>query len=356
MVEAETPQALREVRYENTNSFPKLLAHLNASLLVSTYQAGKLVTVGARDGTLMLGFANFERPMGIAIGAGELAIATKNQIWLLKIAPDVARQLDPPGTYDACYVARMSHFTGEIHAHEAAWVEGELCVVNTLFSCLCTLHANYSFVPKWRPPFITELAAEDRCHLNGLAVDGGRAKYVTALGETNSREGWREGKAKGGCLIDVASGNIVARGLSMPHSPRVHGGQVWLLDSGTGRLVMIDSRNGSVHAAAQLPGYVRGLSLLDRYAFVGLSKIRETSTFGGVPIAEQRDSLKCGVAAVDVSSGEIVGMLEFQTGVEEIFDVSLVPGTRSPTVRGPHSATDQASPIWIVPESSRTAR
>src|SRR5262249_3886517 len=153
---------------------------------------------------------------------------------------------------------------------------------------LCTLHEGYSFVPRWRPPLISALAAEDRCHLNGLALAGGRPKYVTALAETDTPQGWRPNKATSGCLIDVSTGQAVARGFAMPHSPRVHGGRVWLLDSGTGRLVTVDPASAEIQAVAEQPGYTRGLALHGTYAFVGLSKIRETSTFGGVPIAERR--------------------------------------------------------------------
>ena len=68
----------------------------------------------------------------------------------------------------------------------------------------------------WRPPFITALAAEDRCHLNGLAIVDGRPGFVTALGTTDTRDGWRANKPHGGCILDVATGEIITRGLSPP--------------------------------------------------------------------------------------------------------------------------------------------
>src|SRR5207244_3053139 len=210
----------------------------------------------------------------------------------------------------------------------------ELWIVNTRFSCLCTLDPDYSFVPRWQPPFITALAAEDRCHLNGLALVDGRPKYATALGETDTANGWRTNKPHGGCLMDIPTGNIITRGLSMPHSPRWHDGRLWLLESGTGRLLQVDPTTGRRQTVAEVPGFARGLALSGPYAFVGLSKIRKTSAMDGVPLAERRDELKCGVAAVDVRSGQIIGMLEFQTAVEEIFDVQLLPGLRFPEVVG----------------------
>jgi uncharacterized protein (TIGR03032 family) len=169
------------------------------------------------------------------------------------------------------------------------------------------------------------------------------------MGETDTPQGWRPRKATDGCLIDVPSGQTVVRGLAMPHSPRVHGGRVWLLDSGRGRLVVADPARGSFETVAELPGYTRGLALLGPLAFVGLSKIRETSTFGGVPIAERREALKCGVAVVELASGRQIALLEFHSGVEEIFDVQVLPGIRSPVLSGPHPELDDTSPIWMVP-------
>jgi uncharacterized protein (TIGR03032 family) len=215
-----------------------------------------------------------------------------------------------------------------------AWAGDELWMVSTRFSCLCTPHPDYSFVPRWRPPFISALTAEDRCHLNGLALVDGTPRYVSALGTTDTPDGWRPAKGHGGCLIDVTGGEILVRGLSMPHSPRWHDGRLWLLESGTGRLVLIDPAMGRWQVVAELPGFTRGLALVGPYAFIGLSKIRATSAMNGVPLAERREQLKCGVAVVDLRGGGVVAMLEFQTAVEEIFDVQLLPGLRFPEVMG----------------------
>ena len=342
--------AYREIHYEHSRNLPAILEHLGASLLVSTYQAGKFFVVGSRQGKLALSFHNFEQAMGIAVKHDRIAVGTRNQIWLLRSAPDIAPRLEPAGRYDGCFLARSSHVTGDIHGHELAWAEDELWVVNTTFSCLCTLHDDYSFVPRWRPSFITALAAEDRCHLNGLAMSEGRPQYVTALAETDTAGGWRPDKATSGCLIHVPTSRTIARGFAMPHSPRVYQGRVWLLDSGTGRLVVVDPASGTVEPVAELPGYTRGLAFHDSFAFVGLSKIRETSTFGGLPIAERREELRCGVGIVDVRNGRLVAHLEFQTGVEEIFAVEALPGIRLPAISGPHAAQDGGPTIWNAPD------
>src|SRR5262249_14935581 len=253
--------------------------------------------------------------------------------------------------------------------HEMAWAcsplspggrgvggegEGELWAVNTRFSCLCTFHPDYSFVPRWQPPFITALAAEDRCHLNGLTLVEGRPRYATALGETDTPGGWRANKPHGGCLIDIPSGEILAHGLSMPHSPRWHDRRLWLLESGTGGLVLTDLATGRWQAVAELPGFTRGLALLGPYAFIGLSKIRPSSAMDGVPLAQRRDRLKCGVAVVDLRDGRVIALLEFQTAVEEIFDVQLLSGLRFPEVIG--FQKDAVHHTFIVPSPDHRVR
>jgi uncharacterized protein (TIGR03032 family) len=358
-----TPAAV-EFRYTQTDSFVELLHRLGASLLVSTYQANKLLAVRASSCGLSTLVRTFDKPMGLAVHDGRLALGTRREVWFLRNAPDIAPRIEPAGQHDACYLPRSAYVTGDIGVHEIAWAssplsphfggrgvggEGgeELWVVNTRFSCLCTLHPDYSFVPRWRPPFITALAAEDRCHLNGLVVVEGQPKFATALGETDTADGWRAHKPHGGCLIDIPSGEVVCRGLSMPHSPRWHDDRLWLLESGTGRLVRADLANGRWQAVAVLPGFARGLALAGPYAFVGLSKIRETSAMDGVPLAGRRNELKCGVAVVDLCTGRVTALLEFQTAVEEIFDVQLLAGLRFPEVVG--FQKDAVHHTFIVP-------
>jgi uncharacterized protein (TIGR03032 family) len=337
-------------QYVYSESFAPLLQSLNATLFVTTYQAGKLMAVRAREGRVSILLRTFDQAMGLVVDQHRLTIGTRFQIWQLRNAPDIALQIEPRGTHDACYVPRVSHVTGDIRCHEIAWADDEIWVVNTRFSCLCTLDADYSFVPRWFPPFVTKLAAEDRCHLNGLAIRDGKPSHVTVLGETNTADGWRENKANGGCVLDVSSGERVVRGLCMPHSPRMYRDRLWVLDSGTGRLLVVDQSNGKTETVAELPGYARGLCFHGSYAFVGLSRIRETSTFGGVPIAEQAHQLKCGIWVVDILRGKTVAFLEFTAGVEEIFDDRLLPEIRYPTVIGLQKETIHGT--FVVPRNA----
>jgi hypothetical protein len=167
----------------------------------------------------------------------------------------------------------------------------------------------------------------DRCHLNGLGMVDGKPKYVTALGETNEMAGWRQNKAKGGILIDVDSGEVLCRGLSMPHSPRWYGGRLWVCESGSGTLGTVDPSTGRYEAVAAVPGFTRGLDIVGDLAFVGLSQVRESAVFSGIPITERLapEERTCGVSVVDLRRGEVVALLKFTSGVQEVFAVALLP-------------------------------
>jgi uncharacterized protein (TIGR03032 family) len=345
--ETEPGQQFRDIHCAHSESLPALLTQLRLSVLISTYQTGHLVVVAARQGRLVLTFHQFERAMGIAVKPGTIAVCTREEVWFLRDAPDIAAKLPPAGQHDACFLARTSHFTGDIEAHECAWIGQEFWVVNTLFSCLAALHPHYSFAPRWRPPFVSGLRPEDRCHLNGLAVVGGQPRYATALAETDSPAGWRAVKHNRGCLIEVPSGRLVLRGLSLPHSPRVDGDRVFFLDSGRGELAVADPQTGRVTAVASLPGVARGLALHAGFAFVGLSKARPT--LEGVPIVGRRDQLRCGLCVIDVRTGAVAAELEFRTGVEEVFDVQVLPGIVFPHVSGPSAERDTGQPLWTMP-------
>jgi uncharacterized protein (TIGR03032 family) len=338
-------------RSVNSPGFAHLLENLGISLLVTTYQAGKLMAIRSRGGRISTLLRSFERPMGLAVHGQRFALGTRHQLWLFRNASDIAPQIEPVGTHDACFLPRMSYVTGDIRGHEMAWVEDELWIVNTFFSCLCTLSPNYSFLPRWRPPFLTGVVHGDHCHLNGLAVVDGRVRFVTALGESNVPEGWRPGKANGGVIIDVASGEIISRGLSMPHSPRWHAGRLWALESGAGRLQTVDLANGKTTTVAELPGFTRGLTFAGPYAFVGLSKGRQSDTFRNLPITAREAELQCGIWMIDLRSGRTAEFMRFEAGVEEIFAVEVIGGgLRFPEIVGFQDETIQGA--FVIPPMS----
>jgi uncharacterized protein (TIGR03032 family) len=344
-----------EAGFTHSASFPDVLARSGCSLLVSTYQAGQLLSIGVDSGQLTFDFHRFDQVMGVAVGQGEIAVGVKGQIWFLRDHSELAPRLAPAGHYDRCFLPRSSTATGAIQCHEVAWgtdADGapDLWVVNTLFSCLVGLDPAYSFVPRWRPPFITELAGQDRCHLNGLAMRNGVPAYVSVMAQSNKPGGWREDRITSGAVLDVLSGEAVTTGIAMPHSPRWHDGQLYVLNSGMGHLQRVDLATGERDTVAMLPGYARGLAIQGGYAYVGLSRIRETAIFGGAPIAEFHDQLKCGLGVIELATGNTVATLEFTSGLEEIFDVQVVPDSRCLSLG---NAPGDGEEIWVVPEPAR---
>jgi uncharacterized protein (TIGR03032 family) len=336
---APAPAPLRSV---HTTTFAEILDHFGISLLVTTYQAGKLVLLRADRGVVNTHFRSFPKPMGIAVQGNRLAIGTAREVWEFHNVPAVAPKLEPAGKHDACFLPRLGHATGEVLIHELAWVspppgragkgegDSEICFVNTRFSCLCGLDREHSFVPWWRPPFVTALAPEDRCHLNGLGLIKGRVRYVTALGETDAAGGWRSNKKNGGILMEVPSGVVRLRGLSMPHSPRWYQGTLWLLESGTGTVGAVDLAAGRYEPIAAVPGFTRGLDFHAGLAFVGLSQVRESAVFSGLPLTEGLTERTCGVWVVDLATGRTVAFLRFEDAVQEIFAVQILPRARFP--------------------------
>ncbi|MDZ7828891.1 MAG: TIGR03032 family protein [Halofilum sp. (in: g-proteobacteria)] len=337
--------------------FRDWIAAAGGALAISTYQAGMLVLVSWDGRQVRVLARHFDKPMGLDGDAGRLVLATRHDVTVFAnaaaLAPDYGRQRN--SHYDALYLPRTTWHTGDLQAHEVQLGTDGAWVVNTRYSCLMHPSSAYSFEPAWAPPFISDLVPEDRCHLNGLALDEGRPAYATAMAETDSARAWREHRTDGGIVLDVNANRVLARGFAMPHSPRVHDGRLYVLDSGHGALCRVDRERGTVETVAELPGYTRGLTFVGGHALVGLSQIREKHIFGGLPVEEKRDQLRCGVAVVDLAAGQMTGLLECTAGATELFDLRFLPGLQRPNIIGNDRAearqavTEPRSSWWLLP-------
>ncbi|NGY04880.1 TIGR03032 family protein [Solimonas terrae] len=308
--------------------FSAWLAAAGGSLAVTTYQAHKLLLIGWNGRQLSFLPRHFERPMGLDLRDGRLLLACQDRVTLFADDPVLGHHYDDaqPGRYDALYLPRLSWHAAGLDVHDVALTDDASWIVATRFSCLATLSDRYSFVPRWRPRFVGDDAPEDRCHLNGMAMRDGRPAFVTCLAETDTRQGWRAQRRNGGALLEVDSGDAVLRGLSMPHSPRWHEGALWLLESGAGRLLRVDTQRGTADEVCALPGYLRGLDLVGPYALVGLCKARESEYFGDLAVQARHRELRCGVAVIDTRSGAQVGFFELSAGASEIYDLRFIAG------------------------------
>ena len=318
----------------HTPEFPELLAGLDCSLVLSTYQAGKVILVSSDGETLRQLPRTFNTPMGVAIDGNRMAVGTKHEIVLLVNDPRLAKDYpNRAGFYDAMYAPRSVNYCGHLDIHDLAWTEKGLVGVSTLFSCLFRLDETYSFEPIWRPPFITELAPEDRCHLNGMCLENGEPGYVTAFSLDNTVQGWRPIKLASGILMDPRTNEVLLRELPMPHSPRLFDGELYLLLSVTGDVVKVDLQSGKYEVINRVPAFVRGMAKWGDYLFVGGSHLRKSHTFGDLPMAQEGATF-CGVMVIHLPTGATVSQLKYVNSCEEIFDVQVLPNLKRPGILG----------------------
>jgi uncharacterized protein (TIGR03032 family) len=302
------------------------------SLAFTSYQTGRLYLVGVDEaGRLAVHEVGTGRAMGLWADTQRLVLATPFQVWRFENILSPGQSADGADRY---YVPRVAHTTGELDIHDVSVLgDGRILFVNTLYSCLALLSPVHAFRLFWKPPFISKLAAEDRCHLNGLAVRDGEAAFVTATSRSDVVNGWRARRAEGGIVIDVGSGAIVTEKLSMPHSPRWYDNQLWVLNSGSGHLGTVDLESGSFAPRAFCPGFLRGLAFHNGHAVVGLSLSRDGS-FSGLKLDDElkkRDADGwCGVQIVNLASGDIVQWIRIEGAVTELYDVAVLPGVRRP--------------------------
>jgi uncharacterized protein (TIGR03032 family) len=319
-----------------TPEFLNILSQLGCTLVLSTYQAGKVILLSVHDNKLIQLPRTFNKPMGLAVDGHRLAVATQEEVIVLANALGLATAYPKqPNTYDALYLPQATYYSGELDIHDMAYgVEG-LWAVNTRFSCLSLIDDHYSFTPRWMPSFISRLTPDDCCHLNGLAMQAGKPRYVTALGNSHQPEGWRTQKFKGGILMEVPTGEIIVPGLAMPHSPRLYDEKLYLLNSAHGQLLYIDRDTGKAEIVNRLPGFARGMARCGDYLFIGLSKLRhQHNTFGDLLKTAffQTEERFCGVVALHLPSGRLVGSVRYLTSCEEIYDVQILPNLRRPGI------------------------
>jgi uncharacterized protein (TIGR03032 family) len=324
------------VEISGSRGLPNWMARQSLSIAFSTYQTGKLFFVGADGGNLSVFERTFDRAMGFFGNTQTLYLSTRFQLWRFENSLAAGHLHEG---FDRLFVPRVGYTTGDLDIHDIVVEDsGRIVFAATACNCLATLSARHSFQPLWMPSFISRLAMEDRCHLNGLAMRDGKARYVTVVSPSDVVDGWRDRRTDGGCVIDVASGDVLVAGLSMPHSPRWYRDQLWVLHSGKGEFGRVNLNSGRFEPLAFCPGYLRGLAFAGDFAIVSLSKPRHDKTFGGLPLDGELKSrnavAQCGLQIIDLRSGDIVHWLRAEGMVSELYDVVSLPGVCRPTALG----------------------
>jgi uncharacterized protein (TIGR03032 family) len=320
-----------------SRGFLAWLGLMGGSLAFTTYQGNKVFVLGRKsDGNLAVSERTFPRSMGLAVSQDARTLYLATEISLYRF-DNILPVGEVEGDTDAVYAPHQTWITGDIDIHDVGiGADGRPIFANTLFNCVGTTAEGHSFRPVWQPSFIEKMAAQDCCHLNGLAMEAGQPRYVTCVSRSDVVDGWRDRRDGGGVVIDVTSGEVVAAGLSMPHSPRLWNGKLWLLNSGTGEFGWIE--DGRFHPVTFCPGYARGLTFVGPYAVIGLSRARENRTFSGLPLADalirHEVDARTGLLVVDTRSGAVVEWIRIEGVIDELFDVGFLPGVRNPRLIG----------------------
>ncbi|MEM7546947.1 MAG: TIGR03032 family protein [Pseudomonadota bacterium] len=305
-----------------------LTAH-DTSLALSSYQSGKFYLIGRNPkGGLLVDERLYQHAMGIAVNGKRIFLVT--QTALVEMASVLSGTERANEIYDACFVPRRVNIIGAVDAHDVGLDKaGEPIFVVTKYNCVARLSATHNFKPIWKPPFISKIIAEDRCHLNGLAMEDGEPAYVTAVSRSDTIDGWRDRRADGGVIVDVKSNEVLADGLSMPHSPQIYKGNLYVLNSGTGELMQVDRKTGEKSVIAFCPGFVRGLSFIDGHAIIGLSRPRY-KRFEGLALDDRLIAADSepwtGVQIINLSTGSVAEWFRIDGAVAEIYDTAVVPG------------------------------
>ena len=315
-----------------SSDFLEWLRTEEISLAVSTYQTNKLFLIG-RDTTkhLFVSEKTFDRAMGLHVESeNSFYLSTRFLLWRFETTL-AEGQLHKEA--DKVYIPRQAFNTGDLNVHDVSMDEkGEIVFVNTRYNCISQVSEKYNFKPIWMPPFISKMVAEDRCHLNGMAMRDGKPRYVTAISQSDLLDSWREHRQDGGIVMDMETSKILVDGLSMPHSPRYYKDKIWVLNAGRGEFGYVE--DNKFIAIAQLDGFLRGLAFHKNYAIIGLSKPRHERTFTGLPLDEILQSRntepQCGFWIVDIHTGEIVHKFEIKGKVVELYDVQVLPSTKRP--------------------------
>ena len=334
-----------------TPQLPELLMRLKCSLIITTFQAGKVIFISPKNEQELVQLPRtFSKPMGIVADNDRLALAADDELILFQGNVSLAQAYPKnPGTYDMMFLPTTTFQIGKVDMHDIHWLQNELVAVNTSFSCIIKVDSYYNFVPIWQPPFVTTLASEDRCHLNGMALDQGKIKYATAFGTGDSPRSWRATIPESGVLIDVERNEVIAENLAMPHSPRIFEGSLYLLLSAQGALAKVNPENGKLEIIYQREGFARGLARYGDYLFIGYSKLRKNSSvFGKLPFSEK--AVFSGVAVLHEPSGAVVGEMRYHTSVDEIYDIQVLPGYTRPNILS--NLSDEYKRALITPQAS----
>lgn len=344
------PQLERNLDVSASRQLVFWMAEYRVSFVFTSREIGKVFFVGIQpDGRLSFFERTFEGCFAICGNDQTIYMNSLYQLWRFENA---LQQGQLQEGYDRLFIPQLAYTTGYLNLRDIAVdKQGRILLVNTLFSCLATVSEVGSFASLWQPAFISKVAPETRCFLSGLAMKAGAAAYVSVFGKTDTALGWLEAGSDSGLIIDVATQEIVAAGLSFPTSPRMYRDKLWVLNAGTAEFGYINIERGVFEPICFCPGFLRGLVFVGNFAVVGLSKYSEIPPLQGSVekvLAEKKQTAFCGLHIIDLRSGEIVQWLKLEGIVEVLSELMVMQNVFRPMAIG--TRTDEICKMIVLAE------
>jgi uncharacterized protein (TIGR03032 family) len=303
------------------------------SITVSSYQTHQVYTIGLNDtNNVTIWYSSLARVMGLHYNKTLKSLVCSNIGNIIRFE-NKGKWKTQYGEFDANFVPKTTYHSADTDVHDVCQTnDGEIYYCSALFSCICQPHPSKSFKVYWMPPWIDKLAAEDRCHLNGLCLVDDKPRYVTSTCQGNTSGSWKDIKGKG-VVYDIVENKVVCENLINPHSPRWHKGKLWLLESGTGYFGYVDLEKKKFVQCCFIPTFLRGMSLNGDFAIVCGSYDRHDSAFGDLPLGkalqEKGLTSKCGIWIINTERCDICHYLYFENPVKELYDVTVIDAKRA---------------------------
>lgn len=352
----------RLLRFTVRGAWWDVLAETGATLLVTREYEHLVIAMHAAEGRPSVSYMRMPHPSGLVAdrARGVVHVASTrnpNQVFDLRPVSHLAPRGDVAG--DALdghplVPTRARFYPGSTYLHDLAIIGGELCGNAVGENAVVRLGDNGETCRAWWPRAIEGEGGprfeRNYLQLNSIAAgDDLATSYFSASTDRVSarRPGHRNFAVDGrGVIFSGATREVVARGLTRPHSARLHGGRLWVDNSGYGTVGIVEG--GGVVPVLRLPGWTRGLAFHGRVAFVGTSRV--IPRFRHYAPGLDADASRCGVHAVDTASGALLGSLFWPFG-NQIFAIDWLPrGMASgfPFAAGGKRATRRAKDLFYA--------
>lgn len=316
--------------------FPLWLRENKCNIVVSCYRKNRLFCIGMQgSGHVSTYFATVLRPMGLAYDDTDGTILSSERGNITTFKCKGSETCPQYGYFDKLYLPTHVFLSSDTDIHDLRiGADSKLYYVSARFNSICMPSTENSFDVHWIPPWISTVdgmpPAEDRCHLNGMAIVDGLPRFVTSSCISDYSGAWREHHGEG-VVYDILNETIVASGLWAPHSPNWYDGKLWIAEAGTGQFGYVDLVERKFVAKKFLPGFIRGITIYNNFALINTSMDRHDYAFKDLPLGhlvEQSGArVRSGVWIIDMNTFDVRHTFEFIDPTSELYDIIVLPDT-----------------------------